>query len=388
MKILFIIVSIPILVWANSFIGYDEFKKIALKNSNIIKKAKLIIKESKKNSEIELSFSNPSLGFNANRYEYENGWALELSQSIRLPSFGSDLKSLNIAKQEVAKASYLQIRAKFIRDLEKSYTSFVYQKHLELLLLEELKLAKKIENIAKSRLQNGVGTKATYLRAAIETQSIENRLLSQKLSIKQHYFELLSLASLTKQMQIEAKFIYPIEVDTTHHIGLNPDIIKAKLEQKKLNKEAKVLSHSIKSIDVLFGYEKESQDKIISLGAGLTLPIFSISKKQAQLAYIKANQNALELEQLKTKQELQKITLKNSLSTLIKQYNSLKTQKVEQERLLTLYEEGYQISKGSLLELIEVKNTLLQTSKNLLDIQKEANFKIIELNYLQGLYNE
>ncbi len=389
MKAILLLISVSLWVLAET-ISFDSFKQKALEDANILKQAKLDKDIVEKEVDISLSFSNPSMEVGISRYKNsdDKGLLVGLSQPVRTPWFGSDLKDLNSAKGEVAKASYLQAKAQFSKNLEMFYTSFVYQKELESLLLMELKLAKRIEDIAKNRLQNGVGTKTAYLRASIESGAIENRLLFQKQQTKEYYFKLLTYSSIDAVYNLEAKFIYPVSRALKSKTILNPDLLKAQKEQKRLEFETKTLSNSIKTFDISAGYEKEPEDKIISIGASVDLPIFGVNREKEQLSRIKANQNRIFLNQLEIKQNLQKTLLQSSLKTLTNQHKGLQTQQIEQEKLLKLYEEGYKISKGSLLELIEVKNTLLQTSKSLLDIKQEANLKQIELNYIQGNYNE
>ena len=390
MKIVVLLISTSLWLLAEGTpISFESFKQKALNEANIIKGAKLYTKKVEQESKLSSNFANPYIGASLNnRHEDDNGFDVGLSQAIRLPGFGSDLKSLNSAKVEASKASYMQTRAEFSKELESYYTHFVYQKSLETLLQREIELAKRIENIANNRLQNGAGTKASYLRAAIETKAIQNRVHSQKLYTKEYYFNLLSLASLGNEIEIEAKFIYKTEAVVDTNLSLNPNILKVKKEQMRLNKEIDAIDHTIKSIDLSVGYEKEPNDEILSVGLGVSLPIFSTTKEQVQLAKIKVNQNTLLLDQLLVKQKLKVGSLKSSLKTLNEQYIALLSLQSKQENLLKLYEEGYEISKGSLLELIDVKNSSLQTSRGLLDIQKEANLKKIELNYIQGTYNE
>ncbi len=386
-----VLLLIATYVWLladSTTISFKEFKEEALKSSNIINAQKLSIDIAEKESIISKNYDNPSIEAGSNRYENDKGWEVGFAQPVRLPGFGSDLKRLNESKVELEVASYQQKRAEFIRNLEISYTEFVYQKESILLLQRELELAKEIEAISKSRLKNGVGTRAKHLRATIETKSVETKLLAQKQSANNYYFRLLELASISKEPLLEAKFIYQVLRDFNSSKSLNPELIKIQKEADRFENEAKVANHGIKSIDISAGYEREPDDKILSFGASIALPIFSRSKERVQLARIKANQNAYELEQIKIKEKLQKSALIKSLSTLKEQYSALLNQQEAQERLLKLYQEGYEISKGSLLELIDVKNSLLETGKNLLDTKRDANLQRIQLNYIQGTYNE
>ena len=60
----------------------------------------------------------------------------------------------------------------------------------------------------------------------------------------------------------------------------------------------------------------------------------------------------------------------------------------DQNELLLLFEEGYRISKGSLLDLLLTKRKLVSTRKTLIETVKLLNEQKIQLNYLQGKYND
>lgn len=388
MKVILLLIALCVWLLADTTVSFKEFKQEALKNSNTINAQRLSVDIAQKNADISQSYANPSIEAGQNRFKDDSGWQASISQPIRLPGFGSDLKNLNNSKIELSIATFKQQKALFIKELESRYTDFVYQKQTLLLLQKELKLAKEIEDISKNRLQNGVGTKANHLRAAIETKSVETKFFSQKQSVNNYYLRLLELVSKTKSDPLESVFIYPVLEDFNSSKTSNPTIEKMQKLEQLLKDEIKVANNGIKSIDISAGYEKEPDDKILSLGASISLPIFTTSKEQAKLASIKQRQNSYKLEQLKISEELQKEAFLKSLSTLKEQYSSLLTQQDAQERLLNLYQEGYKISKGSLLELIDVKNRLLQTSKNLLDTNRDTNLQRIQLNYIQGTYNE
>ncbi len=118
------------------------------------------------------------------------------------------------------------------------------------------------------------------------------------------------------------------------------------------------------------------------------LPIFNTNREEARIAKIRNKQGLLKLETLQREEVLKIKSLKKTLSHLRSQHIALEKQHKKQQKLLRLFEEGYRISKGSLLELISVKNSVIQKRKQLLQIQKEANLNTSELNFIQGRYND
>ncbi len=99
-------------------------------------------------------------------------------------------------------------------------------------------------------------------------------------------------------------------------------------------------------------------------------------------------QAELDQEYLQANETMQREALAYSIRELNTQYQSLQVLEKEQKELMELFEEGYRISKGSLLDLMLTKQKLVNTWKSLLSTHKMVNDQRIELNYLQGKYNE
>ena len=106
------------------------------------------------------------------------------------------------------------------------------------------------------------------------------------------------------------------------------------------------------------------------------------------LAKIKMQQAELDRQQLTVNENMQKKSLSSSIRELSAQYYALKSLEKEQKELLGLFEEGYRISNGSLLDLMITRKRLIETRIEILKTEKLINDQRIELNYLQGKYNE
>jgi hypothetical protein len=103
---------------------------------------------------------------------------------------------------------------------------------------------------------------------------------------------------------------------------------------------------------------------------------------------IKMRQAELDRQQLHASETMRRVSLQSAIRDLSVQYRSLEALRKEQQELLGLFEEGYRISKGSLLDLMLTKRRLIETGKALLQTKKLANDQRIELNYLQGKYHD
>ena len=369
-------------------IDFKEFKQKAIEVNYALKSAKLSIQASKKSSEILTQYKNPTVEGGVNIYENEQGWDLSLSQPIRVLGFGKDLQNLATSYTNEAEANFIQTKALFLKELESLYTNFVFESKLKSLLLQELKLNQDLENIAKDRLENGAGTKVQYLMTTLETQNIYNAILEQEANIQISYFDLLNFANIDEMLDIKKEFLYTNLPDHIVSKEVNPDILKETKRYQRLSNQVQVQDHNFKYIDIIGGYEQEIDQDIVRIGVGMDIPIFSRSSKNAQLAKINASKSALLLKELKLKNDLKIKALKNELQNLDQQYKALMKQQEKQFQLLKLYEEGYKISKGSLTELLTVKNRVIEQKRKALLVQKNINLKVIELNYLQGIYNE
>ncbi len=387
MKVIGLLISIPLSI--NMFgMDFENFRQKALDNANRLKSASLDIKISQKTSQIMLQYENPSLELERGHFEDENGWRVGISQRFRNPSLGLDIENLSRAKEDKSKADYRFLRASFLKNLEILYTQYVYQKKLKSLIFEELHLASRVENIAKDRLINGVGTKAQLMMVTLEKEDIQNRLVEQKLYINKSYFDLLSLSNIAENIDLDAKFLYKFSQDNKSSRDINPVLLKAKKESEVFEKESKVLDYTIKSIELFGEFEKEPDQEIQRVGISLVVPLFDTNIREAELSQMRATKSKLILKELEIKEQLEIKNLLKSRSNLKKQYTLNQAQQIKLSQLLQLFEDGYKISKGSLLELIDIKNRVIQKRKKLLRIQKELNLKQIKLNFIEGRYND
>jgi outer membrane protein TolC len=99
-------------------------------------------------------------------------------------------------------------------------------------------------------------------------------------------------------------------------------------------------------------------------------------------------QTQLDNEQLSITVYSQKKMIKAAIRELSSQYYALRSLQKEQQELTNLLQEGYEIAKGSLFQLMTAKNKLIQTRKALLQTQKMINTQKIALRFLQGDYND
>ncbi|WP_200764016.1 TolC family protein [Nitrosophilus alvini] len=372
---------------------FETLKNIALKSSFHIKSLELYKSVAKKKSEILLRYKNPTFEMEASRFESEtlkaeNGWRAAISQPVRMFGLKEDLKALARSERSLADAGYKRSKANFIFSLEKAYTEYVYKHHMVSLLKQELEITKRLEQIAKQRFENGTGTKAKFLQASLEVANVKNTIISRENELSLAYYKLFSLSGIEEKFTLKTEFIYKFDDIPESKTVNSPDIEILRKKRDQYIKEAKLQSRLIKEIDLFAEYENEPDQSIMRAGVAIELPLFNRNKEEAQLARIKALQASFEENYLETGQSKRIESLYASLRNLKKMYEMQKELLKQETELLKLFEEGYRISKGSLLDLLDAKNRLLDTKRKLLTLQKQANSHIIELNYLQGRYYE
>jgi len=257
-----------------------------------------------------------------------------------------------------------------------------------ILLQKEYELSKEVTNMVKVRFLKGSDNKVSYLQAKTETLTLKTLMYTTKEQINELYFQLLSIAGFRKKISLEKRFIYSISSKTKKTSKLSPKqkIGKAKVEIYK--SDLSMNRSSFQNYDLYTGIEKEPEQSILRFGINIPISIHHDKSQERMLAKLQKQQTKLDNEQLSLNIYSQKQMLKESIRELSDQYYALKSLQKEQQELTSLLQEGYQIAKGSLFEMMLAKNKLIQTKKALLQTQKIINNKKIELIFLQGGYND
>jgi len=272
--------------------------------------------------------------------------------------------------------------------LRTRYSDYVLAVRQKALIQERIVLAKRLEAIAKTRYEEGGGTKARLMQAAIQRMNAESKLLEQERRIQARYYTLLAAAQTDAKPDIEAVFLYPISRATANATPSNPTLERIEAEAKRFEAKAKIENRSLKRWQIFTEYEKEPDQSIFRVGISIPIALHHDRSEERMLARLKSRQVALEREQLKATLFNQKEMLKSAIRELSAQYHALLSLQKEQRELTALLQEGYTIAKGSLFELMVAKNRLIQTRKQLLETQKTLNEKKIALRYLTGAYND
>ncbi len=389
-KILLLLIATSLSLFGMS---YEQFKQSVLRNSKILQSKRLTLSAAEQESTILLRAENPLLEVEVSQFNPEigdirPGYRATYSQPIRTGGYYDALSQKATAGKVLQQAYVSRGVSGFLKALEKLYTDYVYRDRFVALLQQDLAVSQRVAGIAEERFQSGAESRAQYIQAKTEAMMAKTEILDAKRQTRTLYYQLLGLAGLSKKVTLYRQFIYPLsaKVSTGRFESPLSQVLAAKREI--FAAEAAANDRTFKAFSLYGEMEKEPDQSIARIGVSMSIPFFNQNREEKALAMIKMRQAELDRQQLQASETMQRESLRSAIRDLSTEYQSLKTLQKEQKELLSLFEEGYRISKGSLLDLMITKRRLIETGKALLQTQKLANDQRIELNYLQGKYHD
>ncbi len=385
--------SVLLLAISLNAMDFETFKQMALERSPQLKSFAMQHDVAVQEGELSLMYANPMVEIEASRFDAkaggsDNGWLAMVEQPFRVPGLGDDLRSRSDARQRLAQNMLFKGRAGFVASLERAYTTFVHAKKMIEITDSEIVIAERMENIAAERYADGAATKAQMMQARLERMEAENRKLAWRQRSDAARFQMLTLAGMSEEISLDVRFLYPVRTVGGDRELESPDIALARSRSEALRAEAASQDYALREWNLYGEYEDEPDQAIARVGLSAALPFFNAGKQQARLTRLRATQNDLDAEQLARSQSVRLKALETLLKNAEVRFSALQGLQKQQQELLALYEEGYRLSGSGLLELILAKRRLVQTRKSLLDLERDANSGRIELNYLEGKYNE
>ena len=373
--------------------SYKQFKKHTLKHAKILQSQTLNVAQVNIENTIALRTPNPSMDVEIGRYDEEfrdiqYGYSVFASQRVRTDSYLDALKGQSHAKVLLAKAYALDGKAKYIKKMEETYTQYVYQAKLLSLLKEEYVLSSKMSKVAKERYHNGAETRVSYLQAKTQTLALKTELHTTTQEMNSLYYTLLAIGGFSKKVILNKKFIYTISSTTSRSNKSNTQQRILLAKEKLYASQLQMGQNSFDAYDIIAGVEKEPEQSVLRVGISIPLPLRHNKEEERALSHLKMQQLKLDRGALSLSLKSQKRMIKSNLHELTLQHKALKVLKKEQQSLANLLTEGYEIAQGSLFELMNAKNGLIQTKKSLLNTQKMINIQKIAYHNLQGHYND
>lgn len=364
--------------------GFEAFLQQALQNNTDLQTAKSHIAQTREQAKTLYRYDNPTLEGTLARYDKRDGYSLGIDQSIPLPSTRSNRQKVAKLLVKKAEANYQLQKARLIRALSRRYLDYKTKASYALLAEEESRLSHQIYMITKARFAAGTIPRSKLLQAKIAYQKSQKEALRANLERLQSRYDLLLEAGIYKDETIEANHTFrPLSRHTSH-----PLLTLASLETALTRARAATQTQTVTAFGLKAEYEKEPDQDIVRVGVSLPLGIFNRKHEEKAIARLALANRNFTRQKLQARFALLRKKLSGELSVLEPLSRQNATLLEAQQKMLGLFEEGYKIANINLLELQNIKNSLIQTRKEQIDIQKALDLNTIKQNYLNGAYND
>ena len=387
MKYILFIPMLAVLLQAQDF---ETFLADSLKRSPLLQSDTLSLKQADENMQISTRYKNPTISLEVSNFNSDNGssdlgYRASLSQPIRLWGI-SDAKE-NLAKAQKQEAlSHVRVKhAIFVKQISSLYSQYKRAVDATRLAKEELHIAKKIANISQERFENGTIARVKYTQASLDLKRVKNFLAQMQAKKTTAYYRLMGYRGLNEELDLDTSYeIKLIQNDTIENVQLQ----LTQAQTAKAEARAELNAHKVKWIDLNGEFEQEPDQNIARVGVDIPLALFNTKTQERRIAKLEAKKSELISENLSQALLFKLRELEESIKTLevVEQTSSqlLKSQ----EELLEVYEQSYKIANIDLIELQIIKNQLIETKENLLQVTLEKELNIIQHNFLIGAYNE
>lgn len=369
--------------------SFSEFLDLAVRSNPELNNASISIKQSHMEKQNALNYENPSLDvgisrFNPDAGKNDNGSFLSITQPIRLWSVGNDKEVLADANTQVLKSQKNLKYSNFSYAISIEYLKYIQQKKELTLTEESIAIAKRIYDISDEMYKSGNISRGEYLQAKVSFNSLSSDLSEQKYRLTKSYFSLLQFANIYKEIEIDTDHDFVLLKNKT----LNPELDFLEKNAVYAKSKIAVEANAIESFDLSAEYESEPSEDIYRLGVSIPLTIFNTNYELEQIAKYEAQKQQTTFNTTKTKVEFEIKQLYRELKELDNLHVKYEKLLVEETELLEMFEESYKIARVNLFALQEIKNSLLNTKRNILNTKILRQENIIRINYLQGAFNE
>ena len=134
-------------------------------------------------------------------------------------------------------------------------------------------------------------------------------------------------------------------------------------------------------------YSKEPDQIVKGVALSFPFPLFNTKYEEKRIAQLEAKKMNFLIEN-------EKNSIQTEHSKLLIQRELLEKLKLKNENVLKLkmevlemFLEKYKVSQTTLMELLNIKNQVIQTKENLIKINIALNQNAININYIQGDIN-
>ncbi len=336
-------------------------------------------------------YENPNIELEVSSFDgdvggREEGYRVALTQPLRLWGVPDDKKRYADALTGTARAEGSLRKAGFIRDISLMYLGYVQSQDVLLLGKEEQKLGERIYEISQERFNAGTISRGRLLQARIDLEMAQSAYERLQIEADSDYMRLLKSAGIEKE----------ISVDVTHKFVLrdghksvdSPEQLLWQARSDESTAWKQVNTNSVEWVDLYGEYEKEPDQSISRIGVDIPLALFNTKSQERQIAGLEARRSRLLRDTASTQQDIEVKRLEKESTHLRRLEQRLNSVLQTELELLEMFEEGYKIANINLLELQDVKDKVIDTKRELIDVEIHLQANIIHQNYLQGSYNE
>lgn len=370
---------------------FEVLLREAMLKSPYLRTSDVNIERSREQGASLQRYENPSIELEVSSFDgdaggREEGYRVALRQPLRLWGIADDKKRYADALIVTARAEGSLRKAGFIRDISLMYLAYVQSQDVLLLGEEGQKLGERIYEISQERFNAGTISRGRLLQARIDFEMAQSRYEMLQIKATSDYMRLLRTAGIEQE----------ISVDVTHKFALrdgrksvdNPEQLLWQARSDESSAWKKVNTNSVEWVDLYGEYEKEPDQAISRIGVDIPLALFNTKSQEHQIAGLESRRAQLLRDAASTEQNIEIKRLEKESTHLIRLEQRLSSVLQTELELLDMFEEGYKIANINLLELQDVKDKVIDTKRELIDVETNLQANVIHQNYLQGSYNE
>jgi len=371
--------------------NFNKFLNIALQQSPYLKSAYLGKEQLAYEASIVTRYENPEVDLTYSKFVPKNdvtdtGYGVSISQPIRFWSINKDKKKLSKKILAGSEKFYQMDKANFIKELSLLYAQYEFNEKLKTLTQESFNITNEIYDISKERYTLGSISQADLLQTQVALMEIQVQDENAKIESLNRYYNLLKFSGITEKINLELNHTF--NVKPNKGILNSPELLSMKSQQDINLARLDMESNAFDSINVSVGYDDEPDQTVNRFGISIPFPIFNTRSQEKKITLLESKKNNLLIKN-RTKQLEQELIqlykVRESLQLQLNKYTNILSTK---DQLLKMYIEKYKISQASILELQNVKNSVIQTKKEFLQIKLALNENAINLNYIQGDISE
>ena len=388
MKKLFLI---PLLIGTLQAQNFEAFLAESVQKSPLLQTNALSLEQAQQKATLTTRYKNPTLTLQVSNFSLDTGnsevgYSAGISQPIRLWGVSGDREDLAKAQTSQVKAGVKLSRANFVKQLSSLYAKYKRAVGSEYLAKEELAIAQNIAKISQSRFENGNIPRVKYIQASLDTKRVQNFLAQTQVAKTSAYYRMMGYRGLSQEVEVDTQ--YDFSLSNMSETILNAQIELSRASIKSAQANAELNANKLEWVSLYGQFEQEPDQSIARVGVNLPLVFFNTKSQEKQIAKLSADKAKLVTKNLTQQLAFKLRELQNSIQTLEVVEKTSKELLLSQKELLAMYEEGYKIANINLIELQTIKNQLINTKKNLLNITLSKELNIIQHNYLTGTYNE